>query len=335
MRVAPPLEQAWARMVRVTFRPWELRRWLAVAFMLFLATLGVSLARMSHGLSHFLPLHRLLRQPYPDEPLVGFLSRTGGYYIALGTGALAIGLVLYAIVTFFTCRGRFMVFYAAIHNDTGIRRAWNQHARAANQTWRFLLAITVLFWLFNVAAAAIGMLVVWPDIRAETLGDRAYWTTIVGICTIPIVWLLYLKALVITADFIIPMMIARSLGPWRAWWIWLADFLTHHMWAIVLFYLIRMVLGSVAGSLGLLTCCLTCSIAGWPYLQSLVLLPVLLFDRLYAAYFVEQFGPEWVMFPTHDDEPPRCPGCRYDLRGNPDAAACPECGYELSTRPAT
>jgi hypothetical protein len=42
--------------------------------------------------------------------------------------------------------------------------------------------------------------------------------------------------------------------------------------------------------------CLTCCLAAIPYLGSVILLPLLVFDRAYPLYFLEQFGPEWRFF---------------------------------------
>jgi len=177
------------------------------------------------------------------------------------------------------------------------RAAWREHARAANAVWRFGLVITGGFWLANYAVAMAGLYVLWPDIEAGVPGRRSKWVLLLGASLLTVLWLLYLKALVVTTDFVIPMMLARGIGPWRAWWVWLSDFLTHHMWAIIGFYLLRSVYASAIGSLGLLMCCLTCTLGTLPYLHAVALLPALVFDRFYSAYFVEQFGPAWRVFP--------------------------------------
>jgi hypothetical protein len=39
--------------------------------------------------------------------------------------------------------------------------------------------------------------------------------------------------------------------------------------------------------------CLTCCIGFFPYLNAVVTLPLLVFDRCYLIYFLEQFGPEY------------------------------------------
>ncbi len=331
--VVTPLEQAWARMVRLLFSPWELGKWLALGFIMFLVYLNSTVAKATELASHLLPMDGLFPMPTFREPFADFLLRTREHYTALAIAAVCVGLVVYAVMTFFGSRARFMLLDAMVHNRADIAEPWRAYAGPANRLWIFLVVITTGFWLVNCIAVAVGVMVVWPDIQAGFMGDRTYWTLIVATCTLPMLWLLYFKGLVITWDFIVPMMMAQKLGPWRAWWVWLRDFLRYHMWAIVLFYLLRMVISSVVGTLAFFACCLTCSVAAWPYVESVALLPILVFDRLYAAYFVGQFGPGWVLFQPEPDEPPLCPGCRYDLRGNPAALSCPECGYDLTERP--
>jgi hypothetical protein len=71
------------------------------------------------------------------------------------------------------------------------------------------------------------------------------------------------------------------------------------------------------------------STGGWP--DAVALGIVLTVVAPCVAYFV--LGPTLfgavVSLPWPRTEPPRpgrCPGCRYDLRGNADPARCPECG---------
>ena len=43
--------------------------------------------------------------------------------------------------------------------------------------------------------------------------------------------------------------------------------------------------------------CLTCCVAGLPYVGSVVFLPIYVFFRGYSLYFLAQCGEEWKMLP--------------------------------------
>jgi len=53
----------------------------------------------------------------------------------------------------------------------------------------------------------------------------------------------------------------------------------------------------------LVALCLTCCLAAISYVGTVILLPLLVFVRCYSLYFIEQFGPHWLIF-LPDKEPP-------------------------------
>lgn len=50
--------------------------------------------------------------------------------------------------------------------------------------------------------------------------------------------------------------------------------------------------------------CLTCCIAGLPYIQSVVFLPVYVFFRCFSVCFLEQFGEDWRLIKGDEPAPP-------------------------------
>jgi len=330
--VVTPISQAWARMVRVCFGPFDIVKWFCLGFSLFLSGLwGNAWQFLQHGL-RFVPLDQLVAPPRAGQATADYLQQVGPTCLAFGGVSFILLFVIYAVATYFGARGSFMYLDGLIHNRSAIKRPWRRYARAGNALFVFKVSVTLAFWVINFVTAAAVLWVVWPDIVAELPGARSQWALIVALPIVTLNALLYFKGMVITTDFIVPMMLheqEQGLGPWRAWWLWLTEFLKGHIWSIILFYLLRSVFVMAIGSIVLLACCFTCGLAGLPYISSVALLPAFAFDRLYSAYYVQQFGPRWLIFPREDAEALLCPGCRYDLRGNPDATACPECGYDL------
>ncbi len=333
--VVTPISQAWARMVRVCFMPFDIGKWFMLGFSAFLSGLWATLWQYLQHALQVLPLDQIIVFPQSGQTTAGYLQQHGPIMVMSLGVAFVVMFVLYAFTTFFAARGSLMFLDGLVHNRGDLKKPWRRFAPAGNALWLFKVVVTFVFWVINFATLAGAVWLVWPDIVAQLPGVRSQWALIVALPILTLNWLLYLKGMVITYDFIVPMMLHdadEGLGPWRAWKLWLTRFLKGHLWSIVLFYLMRGVFMMAISSITLLACCFTCGLAGLPYLSSVVLLPVIAFDRLYSAYYVQQFGPRWLIFPREDAERLLCPGCRYDLRGNPTTPACPECGYDLTTQ---
>jgi hypothetical protein len=102
----------------------------------------------------------------------------------------------------------------------------------------------------------------------------------------------------------------------RECWGELLGLLRHYAGEFVLWLLFQIVLGIAIGTLLLAVVLLTCCCAGClfaiPYLGTVLLLPVLLFDRSYSLHYLAQFGPEYDAFaplgpPSAPPAPPPTP----------------------------
>jgi hypothetical protein len=69
--------------------------------------------------------------------------------------------------------------------------------------------------------------------------------------------------------------------------------------------MIPIVLGIIVA--GFLTCCIGFLILAIPYVGSVVLLPVSYLFRALSVEFLEQFGPEYVLFPATTSPAPPAP----------------------------
>ena len=90
-----------------------------------------------------------------------------------------------------------------------------------------------------------------------------------------------------------PLMYLRgySIGP--AWGEFRGSILSGHVGSIVLFYLMKFVLGIATAVAAMLLTCLTCCIAAIPYLGTVIMLPLFVFHRSYSLYVLRQFGQEF------------------------------------------
>ena len=83
--------------------------------------------------------------------------------------------------------------------------------------------------------------------------------------------------------------------------------LSGHIGNFILYLLFQIVLGIGIGMIVLAVVLATCCIAGCllaiPYLGTVLLLPVLIFQRAYSLYYLAQYGPEYEVFGRTDLPP--------------------------------
>ena len=67
----------------------------------------------------------------------------------------------------------------------------------------------------------------------------------------------------------------------------------------MLFQLVlAMAIGLVVIAAVVVTCCCAGCLMMLPYIGTVVLLPVLVFERSYSLYYLGQFGPAYAVFPS-------------------------------------
>ena len=101
-------------------------------------------------------------------------------------------------------------------------------------------------------------------------------------------------------DFVVPLMYKYRLSTSDAWHMFLpvlyANFGYIFGYAVMLFCIFILVLLGIF-VLGFLTCCIGFLLIIIPYINSVVLLPVSYTLRAFSLEFLEQFGPEYKIFP--------------------------------------
>ena len=116
-----------------------------------------------------------------------------------------------------------------------------------------------------------------------------------GIFLVAILFAIIRKFLV---DFIVPLMFLRQFGCLAAWREF-AGLVSVHFWSFVLYLLFQilltMAISIVVMAVALATCCCCCFLLV-PYLGTVLLLPVIVFQRSYSLYFLAQLGADFDVF---------------------------------------
>jgi hypothetical protein len=103
----------------------------------------------------------------------------------------------------------------------------------------------------------------------------------------------------LTKDFVVPLQFlheSRCLDTWRE----LRGLSRGNLGNLILYLLFRIVLAIamavVVVAAVLVTCCIAGCLFALPYLGTVFLLPILIFERAYSLYYFAQFGPAYDVF---------------------------------------
>jgi hypothetical protein len=119
-------------------------------------------------------------------------------------------------------------------------------------------------------------------------------------------WILAMLLIsVLLMDFVVPVMYLHRLPVLKAWRMVITHLLRPHPASVALYLLFRFLLQGLLGTLSLLLILLTCCIALLPYVGSVILLPLAVFEIAYPLAFLAQLGPQWQLLPVERGSSPR------------------------------
>jgi len=291
--VVDPVGRAIERTKKILFRPFDLSKWFVLGFCAFLAHLGEGawgsrfntgggpgrggIAGDSRQTSHWLEEH---------IPLV----------VAIALAGLILGVAIGLLLTWLNSRGKFMFLDGIVHNRAAVIKPWKNYRREANSLFFFraLFGLATFGCLLLVTGLAIG--IAWPNIRSGHFGLPAALALAAGVPSALLIALVAGVVNLFLLDMVVPIMYLRRLQVLDGWIVFRDEFLAGRVGAFVLYVLFKIVIGICVGMATLLITCATCCIAALPYIGTVILLPIFVFDRAYPLYFIGQFGREWRFF---------------------------------------
>jgi hypothetical protein len=298
IRYFDPLSRAWERMKKALFRPFDLKIWFVVGFTAFLSGLTDCHGggNGKSGWQEPSDIHTLMN--FPDAARE-WLAENPVWAILIAFGIVTV-TVLVIVLTWLSSRGKFMFLDNVVHNRALVAQPWREYRAEGNSLflWRIVFGFATLAVVLVYLAACFSTLYA----RYEQYEDTA---ELVGPLILMVVGLAGL-VIVITAislfltDFVVPVMYRQRISAARAWGVFLRLFSLHPMQFVgytllILLLIIVLVLAIVIG--GLLTCCIGFLILAIPYINEVLLLPVTYTLRAFSVEFLEQFGPEFQLFP--------------------------------------
>ena len=295
LSVSESLSRAFERTRKLLFQPFDLTKWLTLGLVAFLAHLGEgggSLPSLGGSDSR-----RGFRQ------LVEFIEDNLTPIIAVGVVVLLIALALGILITWVSSRGKFMFLDAVVHDRAAVVEPWQRFASAGNNLFWFRFWLALLGLITVGGPILAGVFLAWGDIRAEAFGERAATGLLVAMLAILPAFALAVIALLLE-DFVVPAMYLRQLAVGPAWQTARQEIFAGNVGSLVVFYLMKMLVGLLAGMVAAVLTCVTCCVASLPYLSSVALLPFSVFLRCFSVHFIEGLGPAWQVFPPDPSDEP-------------------------------
>jgi hypothetical protein len=195
-------------------------------------------------------------------------------------------------------RGRFIFTDCVVRNRAAIVEPWREYRREGNSFFFFLLG--VIFLALVITAMLILLIALPLGLFAGGKGTASLGATAVfALVFIGLVWLAFWIFLSVVGQFMVPVMYRRRCPAWEAFQD-LSKLVLARPGPFVLFVLFGIVLVMALLVGGTMVTCLTCCIAGLPYINSVVLLPAFVWLLAFKLLFLRQFGPQYDVWATAD-----------------------------------
>lgn len=292
--VLDPIGPAIERVRQMLFRPFDLGRWFAIGLCAWLAYfapgggVNIRLPFDNFGQTNNSQCSETLYQAY--MPLIIFAS-VFAFILVIG---------IWLLVLWLNSRGRFMFLNCVARNTDKIKEPWGKYKTLANNLLLFRIAAVIIFCLALVPFIAV---IVWCGIllsKSSACSTAVLISTIVFMSLI----LIILSALLIiimkfTFDFVVPIMYIHNIRCVQAWGRF-RSILSANKGKFFLYILFQIVIGIAVGGIVataiLATCCCAACIFMIPYIGTVAILPLLVFERAYSVYYLRQYGTEFDVF---------------------------------------
>lgn len=178
-------------------------------------------------------------------------------------------------------RGQMMAIRAVATGQGGIGEQWNATREAGGMLFKFNLAIAGISLLLLLPLGAVGALLVFPAINeGKTFESMLPLILGLGLAAL-LIFLPFMLVGAMARNFVAPIMLKHGIGAregWKRFWAVGRE----HVGSIIGFYVMRFLVGLLAGVVGLIAGLLTCCLGLLPILHQTVMAPYYVFERAWT-----------------------------------------------------
>lgn len=288
--VTDPVSRAIDHTRRVLF-PFNAGKWLTLGFVAWLAHLGEG------GGSFNLPDTSGRGGGGSGlQPAIDWIRDNLSTVVVAGVVVLVVGIALGVLMTWVSSRAKLMFVDGVARDDASVEEPWRRFAERGRDLfwvrfWLGLIGLAVFLLALAIAAA-----LAWPDLSRGVFEQGAWLGLGLGMLVLILGGVPLAVAGALIDDFVVPCMVLNDEPVGPAWQRVKSEVISGRIGTIVLFYLMKFVLALVGAMLAFAVTCITCCVAALPYIGTVFLLPVFVFNQAYVLFFLQQFGPSWDVF---------------------------------------
>jgi hypothetical protein len=293
--VLDPIAPAFERVKTILFKPFDLGKWFVIGFCAWLAYLGKGGGGGGGNGPNF---HQNVKPDQALDQAKHFILENLIWIVPVAIFVVTLMIVLWLVLTWLSSRGRFMFLHCVAENKAEVKNPWTKFRQHANSLFLFRIVLGMIGFLAVVLPILLGIVAL---IAVFSAAPRVGF--VLGLVTLALV--LFVVSIVLlliskfTTDFVVPIMSLRTtscITGWRE----LLTLLSANKARFVLYILfqivIKLCISTIVVAAVCVTCCCACCILSIPYIGTVLLLPILVFERSYSLYYLRQFGPPFDVF---------------------------------------
>ncbi len=288
IEILAPFNQAIELTRLILFRPFDITKWLVIAFAAFLSGWFNSGGGSINPWS-FRGWNTSNAQPSTFQFRSFNIDHAGVFFLVLIAALVTVFFAFLILWLWITARGRFIFIDCIVRNRAAIAESWREFRREGNRFFLFLIVLVVasIAVVALLAGLVFGSLMVW---RNYQLSNTPALLVLVPIAVFA--WVAFAVVVNLITYFMPPVMYTRRCSPGQAAR-GLLQLVFDEPAPFILFILFLIALWIGWIMVGCLVTCLTCCLASLPYIGTVIVLPVPVFFRSFSLLFLRQFGSDW------------------------------------------
>jgi hypothetical protein len=286
IEILAPFGAALEWMKAMLFRPFDLVRWLTIAFAAFISGSwgsGANFRSNQWGRGNWsYRMHRY--DDFSDGTIPAWL-------IALIVVGVLLAIVLAFVWLWITARGRFIFTDCIVKNRAAISEPWREYRREGNSF--FLFSLVVGFGIVCLVALFI-MVIVLPLGLFSHNHDAAinFGLALIPLISFGFIFVLLIVFVALISNLMVPVMYRRRCLAREAF-VDVARLIFHNPAPFVLYVLFGIALAIGLALVGTVVMCATCCVGGLPYISTVLLLPAIVWLAAFRLLFLRQFGDQY------------------------------------------
>ena len=291
IEIIAPFTAAFEWMKTMLFKPFDLAKWLTVAFAAFIGGNWGPNFRIGRSWNFGDWNYRFTK--HSDFPTDWDF---GPWLIALLVGIGLFAFALAIVWMWVSSRGRFIFTDCVVRNRGAISEPWREYRREGNSFFLFSLAVA----FGAIVLLVIVALILWVPIQVlfgnkeSGAGIGIFVILFIGV---GLIWLVLTLFFALVSTFMVPVMYRRRCSAMEAF-VDVSKLIFANPGPVILFVLFGIALLIALGVAGTIIACLTCCIGAFPYISTVLLLPGIVCLAAYKLLFLRQFGDPYDVWAT-------------------------------------